>query len=111
MRPRTRDSPARKPGTEKEPADSSANYGAGRLYMTPTAKEEASAMLVLTRKNRELIRIGQDVTVTVLGSTSNRVRLGIDAPASVAVWRGELEQDVQENGERRRPTSRRQPNR
>jgi len=58
-------------------------------------------MLVLSRKNRELIRIGQDVTVTVLSASSKRVRLGIDAPASVAVWRGELEQDVQQHGERR----------
>ena len=48
-------------------------------------------MLVLTRKLNEQIQIGDDVTVTVLRVKGNTIRLGIDAPRSTRVVRGELE--------------------
>ncbi len=48
-------------------------------------------MLVLTRKLQEQITIGQDITITVLRVKGNSVRIGIDAPRSVHVVRGELE--------------------
>lgn len=47
-------------------------------------------MLVLTRKIGESIRIGDDVTVTVLGDSGRPVRLGIDAPGEVTVHREEV---------------------
>lgn len=47
-------------------------------------------MLVLTRKAGEKIRIGPDITLTVLEVQGNRVRLGIDAPDDVRVLRAEL---------------------
>jgi carbon storage regulator CsrA len=47
-------------------------------------------MLVLTRKHQEKIRIGDDIVITVLRSKGKSVRLGIEAPASVPVLRGEL---------------------
>ena len=34
--------------------------------------------------------IGDDITVTILGVTSNQVKLGIQAPKVVSVWREEL---------------------
>lgn len=48
-------------------------------------------MLVLSRKPDEKIRIGGDVTITVLSSSSKRVRLGIAAPPDVSVFRDELQ--------------------
>ena len=48
-------------------------------------------MLVLTRKNMETIRIGEDILVTVVQTGRGRVKLGIEAPAQVRVLRGELE--------------------
>lgn len=48
-------------------------------------------MLVLTRKNGESIKIGKDITVTVLGVDKGRVRLGFEAPESVRILRTELE--------------------
>ncbi len=48
-------------------------------------------MLVLTRKLGESIRIGDDITVTVLQIKGGRVRVGIDAPLQVPVVRLELE--------------------
>jgi carbon storage regulator CsrA len=47
-------------------------------------------MLVLTRKYQEKIRIGDNITITVLRTKGKAVRLGIEAPANVPVIRGEL---------------------
>ena len=47
-------------------------------------------MLVLTRKYQEKIRIGENITITVLRMKGKAVRLGIEAPSSVPVVRGEL---------------------
>jgi carbon storage regulator len=47
-------------------------------------------MLVLTRKYQEKIRIGENITITVLRMKGKAVRLGIEAPSNVPVVRGEL---------------------
>lgn len=47
-------------------------------------------MLVLSRKLGEKVQIGDDVTLTVVSITGNRVQLGIEAPAAVRIFRGEL---------------------
>lgn len=47
-------------------------------------------MLVLTRKEGESIKIGGNVTVTIISIQGNRVRLGIEAPLEVEIVRGEL---------------------
>lgn len=47
-------------------------------------------MLVLTRKYQEKIRIGNNITITVLRMKGKAVRLGIEAPPEVPVIRGEL---------------------
>ena len=46
-------------------------------------------MLVLTRKPAETIRIGQDIVIKVIKTGSGSVKIGIDAPQSVRVLRGE----------------------
>ncbi len=47
-------------------------------------------MLILSRNIGQIIMIGDDVTVTVLGVRGNQVRLGIDAPKEIAVHRSEI---------------------
>lgn len=47
-------------------------------------------MLVLSRKLNERIKIGDDITITVIQLLEDRVRIGIEAPAMVKVLRGEL---------------------
>jgi carbon storage regulator len=47
-------------------------------------------VLILTRRQGERLRIGEEITVTVLRVTGNQVRLGVDAPREVAVDREEI---------------------
>jgi carbon storage regulator len=47
-------------------------------------------MLVLSRRTGESVVVGTDVTITVLEVRGDVVRIGIDAPRSVAVHRAEL---------------------
>lgn len=51
-------------------------------------------MLILTRRVGESVMIGDDVSITVLGVKGNQVRLGINAPKSVAVHREEIYQRI-----------------
>jgi len=53
-------------------------------------------MLILTRRVGEVLVIGDDVSVTVLGVKGNQVRLGVNAPKDVSVHREEIYQRVQE---------------
>jgi carbon storage regulator len=64
-------------------------------------------MLVLSRKAGESIEIGGGITITVLHVGSGRVKIGVSAPASVAVQRGELraENPCPARGEWTRPRS------
>lgn len=47
-------------------------------------------MLILTRRVGETLRIGSEVSVTVLGMRGRQVRIGVTAPKSLAVHREEL---------------------
>jgi carbon storage regulator len=48
-------------------------------------------MLVLSRKEHQRIRLGDDITVTIVRLAGDQVRLGIDAPREIRVLRDELE--------------------
>ncbi len=47
-------------------------------------------MLVLTRKTNQSIMIGDDVEVTVLAVSRDKIRLGITAPRDIPVFRKEV---------------------
>lgn len=47
-------------------------------------------MLVIARKPGERICLGDDITITVLEINGSSVRLGIDAPAEVPIFRHEI---------------------
>jgi carbon storage regulator len=56
-------------------------------------------MLVLTRKLGEVIRVGDTVTVRVLEVKGNQVRLGVEAPAEVRIYREEVYRAIRKENE------------
>jgi len=47
-------------------------------------------MLVVSRKTDQRIHIGRDITVTIVRIQGQRVKIGIEAPASIRVCRDEI---------------------
>lgn len=47
-------------------------------------------MLVLTRKSGESFRIGSDVIVRILDIKSGHIKIGIEAPKEVGIYREEV---------------------
>ncbi len=56
-------------------------------------------MLVLTRKGNQSIMIGDDIEISVLAIMGEKVRIGIEAPRSVPVFRKEVWVDIQQDRE------------
>ena len=54
-------------------------------------------MLVLTRKSNQSIMIGDDIEVSVLAIMGEKVRVGIEAPRSVPVFRKEVYIEIQQD--------------
>ena len=54
-------------------------------------------MLVLTRKTNQSIMIGDDIEVSVLAVSRDKIRLGITAPRSVPVFRKEVYLSLQDD--------------
>lgn len=54
-------------------------------------------MLILTRREEEIIRIGPDIKITVVAIMGKRVRIGIDAPKEIEVHRDEIWRRIHEH--------------
>ena len=53
-------------------------------------------MLVLTRKSNQSIMIGDDIEISVLSIMGEKVRIGIQAPREIPVFRKEVYLEIQE---------------
>lgn len=56
-------------------------------------------MLVLTRKTDESIVIGEDIKITLLHIDSDRVRIGIEAPRNLRIFRFETLSKIKEENQ------------
>lgn len=56
-------------------------------------------MLILQRKAGQSLRIGDDITVTIVAVENNRVRIAIDAPTDISILRSELIEAIAANQE------------
>ena len=56
-------------------------------------------MLILTRKLGEMIRIGDDVTVRVIEVRGSQIRLGVEAPPTVRIYREEIYKAIRQQNE------------
>jgi carbon storage regulator len=54
-------------------------------------------MLVLTRKAGEKIRIGKDITISIVSISDNNVKIGIEAPNDVKILREEVYQSIKDH--------------
>jgi carbon storage regulator len=62
----------------------------------PDGSREAYTMLVLTRKSNQSIMIGDDIEVSVLSVMGEKVRIGIQAPREIPVFRKEVYLEIQQ---------------
>lgn len=53
-------------------------------------------MLALSRKQGESIMIGNDIEITILEVKGDQIKVGINAPKSVPVYRKEIYTQIQE---------------
>jgi carbon storage regulator len=56
-------------------------------------------MLVLTRKSNQNIMIGDDIEVSVLAIMGEKVRIGIQAPREIPVFRKEVYLEIERERE------------
>ncbi|MBS8265780.1 carbon storage regulator [Mesobacillus boroniphilus] len=56
-------------------------------------------MLVLTRKNGETIKIGDDIEITIVSSKNDQVKIGIKAPKTIEILRKEVYEQIQEENQ------------
>lgn len=52
-------------------------------------------MLVLTRKKNESILIGEEIEIKILSIDGDQIKLGVNAPSEVDIYRKELYEDIQ----------------
>lgn len=53
-------------------------------------------MLVLTRRSDEAIRLGDDIVIRIVEIKGSQVRIGIEAPRGVRIYREELYQKIKD---------------
>lgn len=62
-------------------------------------------MLILSRKVDEKIKIGNDISIQIISVSGDQVKIGVDAPKHVKVFRQEVFDDIQKQNKEAAETS------
>ena len=62
-------------------------------------------MLILSRKVEEKIKIGEDITITLIEVRGDQVKIGVEAPKNVKVFRQEVFEAIQQENKEACATS------
>lgn len=62
--------------------------------MTTEMEMEFLIMLILSRRESESVHLGDDIVLTIVRVSGEKVRIGIQAPPHIKVLRNELEIEV-----------------
>lgn len=62
-------------------------------------------MLILSRKVDEKIKIGNDISIQIISVSGDQVKIGVDAPKHVKVFRQEVFDDIQKQNKEAAQTS------
>ncbi|HHW20824.1 MAG TPA: carbon storage regulator CsrA [Thermodesulfovibrio thiophilus] len=54
-------------------------------------------MLVLTRKSGQYIRIGDNIIIKIIDIDGSQIKIGIEAPKGIQIFRGELYEKLRES--------------
>ena len=52
-------------------------------------------MLILARRKKKKIRIGEDIVITIIEIHGDQVKIGVEAPKTVKVFRQEVFEEIQ----------------
>ncbi len=52
-------------------------------------------MLILTRKLGEVLRIGHNITIRIVDVKGKQIKIGIDAPHDMPIYREEIYEKIQ----------------
>lgn len=62
-------------------------------------------MLILARKKGEAIQIGNEIEITIISIQGDQVKIGIEAPKTVEVYRKEIYEQIQEENKQAATTT------
>ena len=54
-------------------------------------------MLVLTRKNGQKLILNDNIEIIIIESSNNNVKIGINAPRDVSIYREEIWREINKN--------------
>ena len=86
-------------GEKVYPGADALKTGEGHRGVPLGRSSNGGEMLVLTRKTNQSIMIGDDIEVSVLAVSRDKIRLGITAPREVPVFRKEVYLSIKGDGE------------
>jgi carbon storage regulator len=66
------------------------------FLMKRSKRRRGEEMLVLSRKQGESIKIGENIELTIIEVIGDQIKVGIQAPKDIGIWRKELYDDIQQ---------------